>query len=117
MVAAHRSAAVLTGRPSRCIRPRLCLLTRRLLACLAAVLSAGKSVRETDSGFIMCRGASSASRLVPLLPVEEQSAEQQADAVVEAADAQLETVVAVGSKFILEEEEDEDGGEDDDSEE
>ena len=66
-------------------------------------------MRETDSGFIMCRGASSASRLVPLLPVEEQSAEQQADAVVEAADAQLEAVVAVGSKFLEEEEDDEDG--------
>lgn len=61
---------------------------------------AGKSVRETDKGFVMCRGASTAKSEVPLLPVEEQSVEQQAEAVEEAAEAQLAAAAAVAAKFL-----------------
>lgn len=70
--------------------------------------AAGKSVRETDKGFIMCRGAATTKSAIPLLPVEEQSAEQQADAVEESTEQQLEAVAAVAAKFLLlEDEEDE----------
>lgn len=57
-------------------------------------------MRETDKGFVMCRGASDAKRLVPLLPVEERNAEQQAEAVEEAAAEQLQQVASVAAKFL-----------------
>lgn len=71
--------------------PQLCdawllLAARRELTAVCGpaagrvAAAAGKSVRETDKGFVMCRGAGSAvgaQSKIPLLPVEEQSAEQQ----------------------------------------
>ncbi|KAL4422981.1 hypothetical protein ABPG77_005461 [Micractinium sp. CCAP 211/92] len=74
----------------------------------------GKSVRETDKGFVMCRGAGEAGGAqskIPLLPVEEQSAEQQAEAVEEAVQQQFEFVKGVAAKFLGGDEEDE--GDDD----
>ena len=64
---------------------------------------AGKSVRETEKGFVMCRGASEAAGkggLIPTLPVEEQTAEQQAEAEEEAAEAALQAAAAVAAKFL-----------------
>ncbi|EFN55767.1 hypothetical protein CHLNCDRAFT_145199 [Chlorella variabilis] len=86
------------------------MIRQQLVAQLAAAKedAQGKSVRETDKGFIMCRGAATTKSAIPLLPVEEQSAEQQADAVEESTEQQLEAVAAVAAKFLLlEDEEDE----------
>ncbi len=57
-------------------------------------------MRDTETGFIMCRGASEVKSMLPLLPVEEQSAEQQADAVEESTEQQMEAVAAVAAKFL-----------------
>lgn len=48
----------------------------------------------------MCRGANTAKRAVPLLPVEERSAEQQAAAIEESAEEQLAAVATVAAKFL-----------------
>lgn len=62
---------------------------------------AGKGIRETDKGFVMCRGAAPARPGgLPTLPVEEQSAEQQAEAVEEAAEQQLAAVAGVAARFL-----------------
>ena len=82
-----------------------------LPACLPC--PADKSLRETDKGFVMCRGASEVRREVPLLPVEEQSAEQQAEGIETAAEQEMDAVAAVARKF-LEGEEDEEGNDQDD---
>lgn len=80
----------------------------------------GKSVRETDKGFVMCRGAGSAvgaQSKIPLLPVEEQSAEQQAEAVEEAVGQQFDFVKGVAAKFLGADEEDEEGSDGEEGEE
>lgn len=53
-----------------------------------------------EKGILMCRGASEVRREVPLLPVEEQSAEQQAEGVEAAAEIEMAAVAAVASKFL-----------------
>ncbi|KAL4451974.1 hypothetical protein ABPG75_007636 [Micractinium tetrahymenae] len=81
----------------------------------------GKSVRETDKGFVMCRGAGGAGAAaqgrIPLLPVEEQTAEQQAEAVEEAAQQQFEFVRGVAAKFLGGDDDEEEGGDEEEDDE
>lgn len=62
---------------------------------------AGKAVRETDKGFVMFRGAAPARPGgLPMLPVEEQSAEQQAEAVQEEAEQQMAAIKGVAARVL-----------------
>ena len=92
----------------------LCAPTMCPPTCLPC--PADKSLRETDKGFVMCRGASEVRREVPLLPVEEQSAEQQAEGIEAAAETEMEAVAAVARKFLEGEEEEEEEGSDEEDE-
>ncbi|KAI3437922.1 hypothetical protein D9Q98_000367 [Chlorella vulgaris] len=78
------------------------MIRQQLVAQLAAAKedAQGKSLRDTETGFIMCRGVSEVKSMLPLLPVEEQSAEQQAEAVEESTEQQMEAVAAVAAKFL-----------------
>jgi hypothetical protein len=52
----------------------------------------GKAVRDTDSGFIMCK--TKKKQLIPAAPVEQASATQQAEAIDDAVAKRLEEIAA-----------------------